>query len=192
MIYEIAGLPRAGKTTALTMIGLRSLQGKSTCGIAPHKKVFSTFYCKGLYQLDVNDLKSYDFSDSLVLIDEISLYFDNRDYKNFDKEFIYFFKLHGHYKIDLVWASQHFADADKKIRDVTDTIFLCEPSFFGLSVLKKILHTYNIENLTDKYRVCPRNQWKYFRRSKYYDYFDSYEKKEKLVLTEEKLKKWGE
>lgn len=191
MIYEIAGLPRSGKTTALTMIAQRSLKGKSTAGIPSHDKVFTTFYCKGCYKLDFDDLKKYDFSDCLILIDEISLFADNRDYRSFDKDMIYFFKLHGHYKIDLVWCSQHFSDADKKIRDVTDTIFLCEPSVIpNVSILKKILHKYNIKNLSDEYSLCPRSHWIYYRRRKYYKYFDSYEKKEKIQLDAEHLKEW--
>ena len=92
MIYEIAGLPRSGKTTALAMIAQRCLKGKSTAGIAPHGNVFTTFYCKGCYKLEFMDLKKYDFSDSLILIDEISLFADNRDFKSFDKDLIYFFQ----------------------------------------------------------------------------------------------------
>ena len=123
MIFEIFGLPGTGKTTTLTAIAQNILNGKSFLDIGKHKRVFTSFYCKGCYKLDPNDVSKYDMTDSLILIDEISLYFDNRDFKNFGSDFLYFFKLHRHYNIDLVWCSQGHSDADKKIRDITDTFY---------------------------------------------------------------------
>lgn len=191
MIYEIFGLPRSGKTTLMTAEAQNQLNGKSILGINPHKKIFTTFYCKGCYKINFDDLKQYDFRDSLILIDEISLYADNRNFKNFDDGFLYFFKLHGHYKIDLVWSSQSYQDADKKIRDVTDTIFLVEPSILPhTSIVKKIYHNYSFKGrtITDTYDIANRLEWKYINRKKYYKYFDSYETKKLPEIPE--LEKW--
>ena len=141
MIYEIFGLPGSGKTTTLTYIAQNALKGRSVLGLGRYERVFTTFYCQGCYKIDFSDLKQYDFSNSLILIDEISLYADNRQFKNFDTDFIYFFKLHRHYHIDLIWCSQSYSDADKKIRDVTDTVFLAERGWFGYTLLKRIYHT---------------------------------------------------
>lgn len=181
MIYEIFGLPRSGKTTTLCYIAQNALQGKSVLGFGKYERVFTSFYCKGCYKIDFNDLKSYDLSNSLILIDEISLYADNRQFKNFDADILYFFKLHGHYHIDLVWCSQSHSDADKKIRDVTDTIFLLEKSRFkNYSILKKIYHNYSFKNrqITDTYDIASRFEWKYINRAKWYQYFDSFEHKD--------------
>lgn len=180
MIFEIFGLPGTGKTTTLTAIAQNILKGKSFLDIGKHKRVFTSFYCKGCYKLDPNDLSKYDMTDSLILIDEISLYFDNRDFKNFGSDFLYFFKLHRHYNIDLVWCSQGHSDADKKIRDITDTCYLLENSRIPhYSVLKKIYHNYSFQNrqISDVYDLASRFEWKYINRKKYYKYFDSYEKK---------------
>lgn len=42
-VVEIHGFPGAGKTTVLTMIAQRSLQGKETLGIPPYKMVLTSF-----------------------------------------------------------------------------------------------------------------------------------------------------
>lgn len=177
MIFEIFGLPGSGKTTTLTAIAQHSLKHKNFLGIPWHNKVFTTFYCQGCYKLNFDDLKEYDFSDSLIIIDEISLYADNRNFKVFSSEYVHFFKMHRHDSIDLVWASQDMDDADKKIRNVTDTIYLAYPASFGRTCLKKVLHdfSFNHGNYTHKYIVAPRIAWKYIKRKKYYKYFDSYE-----------------
>lgn len=182
MIIELFGLPGSGKTTALTMIAQKTLQGKNVLNLGKHSKIFTTFYCQGCYKLDFNDLKQYDFTDSLILIDEISLYADNRNFKSFSDDLIYFFKMHRHYNISVVWCSQSYDDADKKIRGVTDTVYLLEPWLFGFSVLKEITHTYNFSNrsISDCYDIAPPVHWKLCYRKKWYQYFDTCEKLKKL------------
>ena len=89
MIIEIFGLPRSGKTTTLCMIAQNALKGKSVLGLGKYENVFTTFFCRGCKKLDFADLGKYDFSNSLILIDEISLYADNRNFKNFDSDLLY-------------------------------------------------------------------------------------------------------
>lgn len=189
MIYEIFGLPGSGKTTTLTYIAQNALKGRSVLGLGKYERVFTTFYCQGCYKIDFNDLKQYDFSNSLILIDEISLYADNRQFKNFDTDFIYFFKLHRHYHIDLIWCSQSYSDADKKIRDVTDTVFLAERGLFGYTLLKRIYHNYSFSgrDIKDTYDIAPRIEWKRIKRSKYYKYFDSYSHKDLPVYDKKEV-----
>lgn len=120
MIYEIFGLPGSGKTTTLCAIGQSMLMGKRFLDFCPenYERVLSTFPCRGLQKLNFEDIKMYDISNSLILCDEISLYIDNRNFKNFDSELLYFFKMHRHYNIDFVWCSQNYADAERKKRGV--------------------------------------------------------------------------
>ena len=66
MIKGVFGLPRSGKTTYLAKLAYKA-QKK---GI----KVYTNFYCKGCYTLDFDSLGVYDYSDCLLLIDEISLF----------------------------------------------------------------------------------------------------------------------
>lgn len=181
MIFEIFGLPRAGKTTLLTCIAQQALRRKPCLlGSKKYKNVYTSFYCKGCKKIDFEELPYFDFSDSLILIDEISLYADNRNFKNFSSDLLYFFKLHGHYNIDLVWCSQSHNDADKKIRDITDMVYYVTKTHIpNVSSIRVIQHNYDFKNRTvsDCYDIQPVPV-KLFYRKKWYKFFDSYEKKE--------------
>lgn len=193
MIIGIFGLPRAGKTTTGCAIAQSALKGKRFLPELrnDYEHVYTSFYCKDCCKFNFEDLKKYSFPNSLVIIDEISLYADNRQFKNFDDSVLYFFKMHGHFHIDCVWLSQSACDADKKIRDVTDTLYLLEPSRFpNTSIIKKIYHNYSFKNrqISDCYDIASRIEWKYINRKKWYQYFDSYEHKEIPVF--DKIEKW--
>lgn len=189
MIFEVFGLPRSGKTTFLTSLARR---GASKRSVAPlgrsYERVYTNFPCDGCYRIDFDSLPYFDYSNSLIIIDEISLYADNRKFKDFNSDLLYFFKLHGHYKLDLVWCSQSLNDADKKIRDVTDTIFYLRPFAFHFSSIIQIKHAIDFKDrqVFDCYDVVPLS-FRLFYRKKWYKYFDSYEHKE---LPEYKSEKW--
>lgn len=188
MIYAIVGLPRAGKTTTLAAIAQHALKGKSFLGLSKgYKHVFSTFYCKGCAKIDFSDLPLYDFRSSLILVDEIGLLADSRNFKNFSADMTYFFKMHGHQKIDLVVCSQTL-DFDKKIRDLIDQYYFLEPWWFGCSLLIPIKHSFDERGMIDKYSRAPRSKWKIIIRKKYYKYFDSYEIKDLKPIPQ--IEKW--
>lgn len=192
MIYEVFGLPRSGKTTFLTMIAQRALrlQASPLCNKV-YDNVYTNFECLGCKKIDFDALPYFDFSNSLIIIDEMSLYADNRKYKSFSDDMLYFFKLHGHYKLDVVWCSQNINDADKKIRDITDIIFYLKPCcIFGkfVSTYQQIQHNFDFNNrtVTDCYDIVPMSKRLFFR-PKWYKFFDSYSCKE---LPSYKSEKW--
>lgn len=192
MILGIWGLPRSGKTTTLTAIAQKALKHKRFLRELrkDYDYVFTNFFCEGCYKLDFDDLKSCAMENSLMIVDEISLFADSRNFKNFDANLMYFFKMHGHYGIDFIWCSQSASDADKKIRDITDTFYLLEPSLFpNVSTIKKIYHNFSFANrqITDTYDIASRLEWKHIRLSKYFKYFDSYEREERNEI---RLEKW--
>lgn len=73
---------------------------------------------------------------SIVLIDEINLIWDNRNFKNFDPATQKFFRLSRQYRCKIYGFSQTF-DTDKKLRALADEIWLC--TNFGLwSLIRKV------------------------------------------------------
>ena len=118
MISGYFGLPGVGKTSFLAKIAYlenrRIRKGKSK-----YKQVYTNFFCEGCYRLNFRDLGLYDFSDSLILIDEITLEADSRDFKSFTQQLKEFFMLHRHYGCDIVYFTQQYDGLDKKIRDLT-------------------------------------------------------------------------
>ena len=76
--------------------------------------------------IDASHLWQVDFKPhSLLIVDEVNLLWDNREFKSFPKELGAWFRLQRHYKVKVILFSQT-ADADKKIRDLTDRVYLCK------------------------------------------------------------------
>lgn len=94
MIIGIWGLPGSGKTTTLTAISQKALAGKRFLPELrnDYEYVFTNFYSEGCYKLDFDDLKNCAIENSLMIIDEISLYADSRNFKTFDAGLMYFSK----------------------------------------------------------------------------------------------------
>ena len=95
MVKLIFGLPGCGKTTLLTSMAYKVLKARRP----RYRHVLSNVYLGTTPPFDrvtyINneDLGTYDFRDSLVLLDEATLAWDSRDYKNIKKEVIKFFLL---------------------------------------------------------------------------------------------------
>ena len=51
-----------------------------------------------------------------VIIDEAGIEYNNREFKDFSKKSLYFYKYHRHYQLAVDVFSQGFDDMDKKIR----------------------------------------------------------------------------
>lgn len=62
--------------------------------------------------------------DSLILIDEVGVLHSNRDFKNFPREAIEWYKMQRKRRLTVVVSSQTM-DVDKKIRDLADVIYVC-------------------------------------------------------------------
>lgn len=112
------GLPGCGKTTLSTKIAYEHLNKGWT--------VYSDIRIPGTYYFDI---ESWDGNftpppDSVLILDEIGIYFSNRDFANFKKTLLYWFKMHRHYKVKIIYNSQSYNDMDKKIRDLTDELLI--------------------------------------------------------------------
>lgn len=189
MVTGYFGLPGSGKTTFLTMIAQKELKRISK-GISPYKQVFSNFYCQDCCRFDFRDLGSYLFEDSLILIDEITLDADSRDFATFSRAIKQFFILHRHYHCDIIYFTQHYNNVDKKIRDLTYDLFFvksCRLPFLPISTARRIYRTLDIDEHTHDivhgYRFSSLidlildfgNVKKHCFRPRWYKYFDSFE-----------------
>lgn len=173
MIVGIIGLPGSGKTTLLAKAAYEWLHGRSFLGIKSQSKIFSNFDCPGCYKLDFDCLGLYNFNHCNMLIDEIMLFADNRNFKAFPQHLKEFFALHRRSCIGILWASQH-ANCDKKIRELTEYYYILDNTPIPhLSVIIPVHH--KIDNLEDKYVRAAPIEWKILARFRYYYLFDSYE-----------------
>lgn len=116
----------------LTMIFGKKGSGKSTLMVRMAYEyltlgwtVFCTERLDGCIHIDYKDIGYKQIPPhSLLLVDEVGMIWDNRNFKDFKTEVRDWFKLQRHYKVKVVLFSQTF-DIDKKLRDLTDDMFLC-------------------------------------------------------------------
>lgn len=201
MIKGYFGLPGCGKSTFLTMIAQKTLR-KISKGKSPYKRVFTNYYCDGCYQINYKNLGLFDYSDSLILLDEITLDADSRNFKQFDEIKKQFFLLHRHYNIDVIYFTQQWDGVDKKIRDITQDLYYVRslrlPILRHFSFAKRIFRTLDINDydkqLVNGYRKA---QWfdmlvgkttEFCFRPLWYKYFDSFEV---LPLVPPILSRWS-
>lgn len=124
------GKKGCGKSTLLTKLALQ-YQKK-------HIPVYSTEPIPGCYLIDYHDIGYIELlPGSVLLVDEVGMIWDNRKFKNFSDEVRDWFKLQRHRCIRVFLFSQTF-DVDKKIRDLTDEMFLIEKKFRVFSYAKRI------------------------------------------------------
>ena len=129
----------------LTMVFGKKGGGKTTLMVRLAYKYLSkgwSVYCTepldGCYHIDYNDIGFYNIPpNSVLLVDEVGMIWDNRNFKNFKTEVRDWFKLQRHYKVKVFLFSQTF-DIDKKLRDLTDDMYLCANLFRVFSWAKRI------------------------------------------------------
>jgi DNA helicase HerA-like ATPase len=130
-LIMVFGKKGSGKSTLLTKLALQYQKQ----GIP----VFSTEKIPGCYLIDYKDVGYVEFPpNSVLLIDEVGMIWDNRNFKNFDTKVRDWFKLQRHRKVTVYLFSQTF-DVDKKIRDLTDEMYLVEKKFRVFSYAKRIV-----------------------------------------------------
>ena len=130
-LIMIFGKKGSGKSTLLTKLAIEHQRLGWT--------VYSTEPITGCYKIDYKDIGYIQFpEDSCILIDEVGMIWDNRNFKSFDPKVRDWFKLQRHYKCKVYLFSQTF-DVDKKIRDLVDEMYLVEKKFRVFSYSKRIL-----------------------------------------------------
>ena len=129
-LVMVFGKKGSGKTTFLVKTAYRYLkQGRP---------VYSTEKIPGCYQFDVNMIGFMTFPENaVILIDEVGMIWDNRNFKTFKPEVRDYFKYQRHERHIVYLFSQTF-DIDVKLRNLTDCMYLCTCHFGWLSIARKI------------------------------------------------------
>lgn len=172
------GKKGSGKTTNLTKIALQHIK--------KGWKVYSTIEIPGTYLFNVQQLGRFTFEPhSVVLIDEVGMIWDNRDFKTFRPDVRDFFKYQRQYKLKVYLFSQTF-DVDLKLRNLTDEMYLLTNFARVFSIQRRILKHITIKEcadgtstLSDTYAfdlpILGGLKWTFIPRYVYY--FKSYDPK---------------
>lgn len=127
----IFGKKGSGKSTLLTKYAMQYM--------SKGWRVYSTEHIPGTFHISYDDIGFAEFPrDSCIIIDEVGMIWDNRNFKNFKNEVRDWFKLQRHRGITVILASQTF-DIDKKLRDLTDEMYCVSKMFRVFSYAKRIL-----------------------------------------------------
>ena len=178
MISAIFGLPGSGKSLTLSYIAYRAVNGKSInwhglyLSTAKYARIYTNFPFEGAYKLDFETLGKADYNNCLMLIDEIQLFADSRNFKTFGDNLKYFFSMHRHDKIDIVYASQSFDNVDKRIRSLTDRLYYVDKFMLGLIRVRQIQSYFDVSrgNINEGYQYCSGFNTCYFRAKRLYQY----------------------
>lgn len=111
---------------------------------------YSNVPITGSYQIDARgDLGVHMIENGKLIIDEAGVEFNNRNYKSFPQEAIYFFKYHRHYQLSVDVFSQSFEDMDVTIRRLARNFFVVKPSLLpGFICIRKIRRKVGIDDQT--------------------------------------------
>lgn len=92
----------------------------------------------GVRFINIDDLGRFvPEKESVLLLDEVGMVWDSRNFKNFREDVRDFFKLQRHYHCICFLASQTW-DIDKKLRDLCDSFYLCTNFMNVFSLVRPI------------------------------------------------------
>lgn len=176
-LYLVFGKKGSGKSTYLVKLAVKYLKK----GFLVYTNM-EDMMVPGVRLIDINQLGEFvPESNSLLLVDEVGMIWDNRNFKNFKPEVRDFFKLQRHYKVLVYLASQTF-DIDKKLRDLTDGMILninvLNVFTIGKTISRKITLTESTSEaesrIAENLKFRPFWSWKYTYIPKWSKYFQSF------------------
>lgn len=184
MITEYFGLPGCGKTSLLARIVVDT-QKRIDMGLSPYKHVYTNVPISypGVRIIEWSYIGTYDYTDCLVVIDEIGLNAHSRSYEKFPPRLIHWFCTHRHDRCDLIYFAQYYNQADKVIREVTEKLFYVKKSIIPhttriIKIPRTIVIPKDTGDIKEGYRLPGFFERlfvaKWFFRKPYYKYFDSW------------------
>ena len=135
-LFMVFGKKGAGKSTLMCKLALKySKKGRP---------VYCNVPIPGTYYFNVDQIGCKGFPEnSVVMIDEVGMIWDNRNFKSFREDVRDYFKLQRHYRHTVYLFSQSF-DVDKKLRDLTDNMYLIRNFFNCFTIARRITKTITI------------------------------------------------
>lgn len=176
-LYLIFGKKGSGKSTYLVKLALRYMKKNYTIYTN-----MPDMMLPGVRLIDTDKIGDFvPVCDSLLLLDEVGMIWDNRNYKSFKPSVRDFFKLQRHYKVICYLASQTF-DVDKKLRDLTDGMILNVNVFNVISLGRPIRRSITLTESTseaesriaENLKFAPLWRWKLTWIPRYAKYFKSF------------------
>ena len=156
-LYMVFGKKGSGKTTLMTKLAFQYRKKGWT--------VYSDREIPGCYLFNIQDFGKFKFPEkSLILLDEVGLIWDNRNFKSFPEHVKVYFKYQRQYKHVVYLFSQSF-DVDKKIRDLTDHLYIIHNFFNCFSIARRVTKSLTVvhadrsaqgeSKIVDDYNIDP-------------------------------------
>lgn len=176
-LYMVFGKKGSGKSSYLAKKALFYLKRRYV--------VYSNMddlHLPGVRLIDARDLGEFvPVPRSVVLLDEVGMLYDNRNYKEFKPAVRDFFKLQRHYQCIVYLASQSY-DVDKKLRDLTDDMCLTTKLFPWLGLVRPIIKKIGLveassqgeSRIVDNLKFRWIFAWRFTFLPRYARYFDSF------------------
>lgn len=102
--------------------------------------VYSNVPITGAYVLDPQtDIGHYMICNGKVIIDEAGIEYNNRNFKKFPPEAIYFYKYHRHYQTSVDVFSQSYEDMDVTLRRLAQNFYVVRKSLVPFCVTCRLI-----------------------------------------------------
>lgn len=132
MIVVYTGLPGSGKTARLALMALKRLQYARSVSRNGHvRRVYSNIkfaphieerYAQHIHYFDdIYDMPNWKDCD--IIIDELAIYFDSREWENLPRSIKRYLRLHRHYGVNIYGAAQDFLTVDNAVRRLCAHLF---------------------------------------------------------------------
>ena len=156
--------------------------------------VYSNVPITGAFKLDAKqDIGNYMIENAKVIIDEAGIEYNNRNYKSFPPESIYFYKYHRHYQVSVDVFSQSYEDMDVTLRRLAQNFYVVRRSLIPCCIVaRRIRRRVGVDEqtkqITDLYAMgLPLLDTKRIFSPPLWKLFNSYSRKE---LPEKKWERW--
>lgn len=121
--------------------------------------VYSNVPITGAYKLDPKiDIGYYMIENAKIIIDEAGIEYNNRSFKSFPAESIYYYKYHRHYRTSVDVFSQSYDDMDITLRRLAQNFYVVKKSLIPFCVVarrirRKIGVDENTKQIADLYSM---------------------------------------